>query len=220
MTYLLALIVLNVAAIGFYMHARTRGDLDRVTVFQPAAVIISWSIVAAGLLQPGANVAFSLVVLVGMGIAIVGDFLNLDMEDPEVVFRGLIIAVVAYLTYGVGVTVIDGFHIQDWITGTLLLLFYVVLMRRLWAGLGEMRIPGLIYGLVLPFTFWRAVSTFFGTELSTLQAVFLSLGTLSLYVGDIEFAIHTYRRRLSIMYGPILYAGGQLLIALSTVARW
>ncbi len=132
--------------------------------------------------------------------------------------RGLIIAVVAYLTYGIGVTVIDGFHRQDWVVGTALLVFYVVLMRRLWPTLGEMRIPGLIYGLVLPFTFSRAVSTFFGTELSTLQSVFLSLGTLSLYVGDIEFAIHTYRRRLSIMVGPILYAGGQLLIALSTVA--
>ncbi len=80
-----------------------------------------------------------------------------------------------------------------------------------------MRIPALIYGLVLPFAFWRAVSTFFGTELSTPQSAFLSLGTLSLYVGDIEFAIHTYRRRLPRMFGPILYAGGQFLIALSTL---
>jgi hypothetical protein len=130
MTYLFALVLLNVAAIGFYMHARLRGDLERVIIFQPAAVIISWSIVAAGLLRPGVDAALSLVVLVGMGIAIIGDFLNLDMEDPAVVFRGLIIAVVAYLTYGVGVTVIDGFHPQDWVTGAVLLLFYVVLMRR------------------------------------------------------------------------------------------
>jgi hypothetical protein len=69
----------------------------------------------------------------------------------------------------------------------------------------------------LPFTFWRALSCFFGTELSTLQSVFLSLGTLSLYVGDIEFAVHTYKRRLAVMYGPILYAGGQMSIALSTL---
>jgi uncharacterized membrane protein YhhN len=215
--YLLALVVLNVAAIGFYMHARMKNDLRRVIIFQPASVIVSWLIAASSLVQPDANVAFSLVVLVGMGIAIVGDFLNLDMENPHVVLRGLIIAVVAYLTYGIGVTVVDGFHRQDWIVGAVLLAFYVVLMRRLWPHLGEMRVPGLIYGLVLPFTFSRAVSTFFGAELSTLQSTLFSLGTLSLYVGDIEFAIHTYRRRLSIMYGPILYAGGQLWIALSTV---
>jgi hypothetical protein len=70
---------------------------------------------------------------------------------------------------------------------------------------------------VLPFTFWRASSCFFGSELSTLQAMCLSLGALSLYVGDIEFAIHTYKKRLQVMYGPILYAGGQLLIAVSTL---
>jgi uncharacterized membrane protein YhhN len=217
MTYLLLLVLLNLTAIGFYMNARVRGDLRRVIIFQPAAVILSWLIAAASLLRPDANVTFSVVVLVGMGIAIVGDFLNLDMENPAVVLRGLFIAVVAYSTYGIGVTVIDGFHRQDLIVGAALLVFTVLLMRHLWPDLGEMRVPGLIYGLVLPFAFWRAVSTFFGTELSPLQSLFFSLGTLSLYFGDIEFAIHTYRRRRSILYGPVLYAGGQLAIALSTL---
>jgi uncharacterized membrane protein YhhN len=211
------LILLNLIAIGLYMRARIQGDLRRVILYQPGAVIISWSIAASSLWQQDANLAFTVVVLLGMGIALIGDFLNLDMENPKVVMRGLIIAVVAYLTYGIGVTFISGFHPQDLIVGAPLLIFYVVLMRHLWPGLGEMRIPALIYGLVLPFTFWRALSCFFGSELSTLQAIFLSLGALSLYVGDIEFAIHTYKRRLSAMYGPILYAGGQLLIAVSTL---
>jgi hypothetical protein len=65
--------------------------------------------------------------------------------------------------------------------------------------------------------FWRALSRFFGSELSTLRAIYLSLGTLSLYVGDVEFAVHTRKRRLKRMYGPILYAGGQMLIAVSTL---
>ena len=217
MTYLpLFLIPLNLVAIGLYMHARIRGDLGRVILYQPGSVIISWMIAASSLLQADANVPFTVVVLAGMAIAIVGDFLNLDMERPQVILRGLVIAVAAYLTYGIGVTVISGFHPQDLIVGALLLIFYVALTRHLWPDLGNMRAPGLIYGLVLPFTFWRAVSCFFGTELSTLQSVFLSLGTLSLYVGDVEFAIHAYKRRLQVMYGPILYAGGQMSIALST----
>jgi uncharacterized membrane protein YhhN len=214
---LLILIPLNLVAIGLYMEARIQGDLGRVIIYQPAAVILSWLIAASSLLQQDANVAFTAIVLTGMGIAIIGDFLNLDMENPKVVMRGLVIAVIAYLTYGIGVTVIDGFHTPDLISGVLLLVFYVFFMRSIWPGLGDMRVPGLIYGLVLPFTFWRALSTFAGTELSALQAVFLSLGTLSLYVGDLEFAVHTYKRRVRVMYGPILYAGGQFLIALSTL---
>ena len=218
MSYLLPILIpLNLLAIALYMRARIRSDLGRVRIYQPGAVILSWLIAASSLLQPDANVAFSVVVLLGMGIAIVGDFLNLDMENPDVVLRGLVIAVVAYLTYGIGVTVINGFHPEDLVVGAPLLIFYVVLMRYLWPDLGEMCIPALLYGLVLPFTFWRALSCFFGSELSMLQAVYLSLGTLSLYVGDVEFAVHTYKRRLKRMYGPILYAGGQMLIALSTL---
>jgi len=213
----LILIPLNLIAIGLYMRARIKGDLRKVIVYQPGAVIISWSIAASSLWQQDTNVAFTVVVLVGMGIALLGDFLNLDMENPNVVLRGLVIAVVAYLTYGIGVTVISGFHPQDLIVAGPLLIFYVVFMRHLWPDLGDMRVPALIYGLVLPFTFWRASSCFFGSELSTLQAMYLSLGALSLYVGDIEFAIHTYKKRLQVMYGPILYAGGQLLIAVSTL---
>jgi uncharacterized membrane protein YhhN len=217
-TELVILIPLNLILIGLYMRARMRGDLRQVIFFQPTAVIISWLIAASSLLQPDTNIPFTFVVLTGMGITIIGDFLNLDMENPKVVLRGLVIAVLAYMTYAIGVTVINGFHWQDAVVGGFLLIVYIFLMRYLWSGLGEMRIPGLIYGLVLPFCLSRAVSTFFGTELSTLQSVLLSAGTLSLYVGDIEFAIHTYKTRSPLMFGPIFYAGGQLLIALSTIS--
>jgi uncharacterized membrane protein YhhN len=218
MTVLLwILIPLNLVAIALYMEARIQGDLRKVIVYQPGAVILSWLIAASSLLQQDVNAAFTAVVLAGMGIAIIGDFLNLDMSNPKVVMRGLVIAVIAYLTYGIGVTAIDGFHGADWITGVLLLAFYVFFMRAVWPGLGDMRLPGLFYGLVLPFTFWRALATFFGVELSFLQSLFLSLGTLSLYVGDIEFAVHNYMRPVRVMYGPILYSGGQFLIALSTL---
>jgi uncharacterized membrane protein YhhN len=219
MAYLLSILIpLNLIAIGLYMRARINGDLGRVIIYQPGAVIISWLIAASSLWQQDGNLTFTVVVLVGMGIAIIGDFLNLDKKNPNVVLRGLIIAVVAYLTYGIGVTAISGFHTQDVIVGVPLLICYVALMRHLWPELGEMRVAVLIYGLVLPFTFWRAASTFFGTELSTLQSLFLSLGTLSLYVGDVEFGIHTYKRRLPVIYGPILYSGGQMSIALSTLS--
>ena len=217
MLHLSALVALNLALIALYMRARLRDDKRQVRIYQPAAVITSWLIAALSLLRPDPDVPLTLVVLAGMGIAILGDFLNIEMEDMRVVLRGLVIAVVAYLAYAIGLTALDGFHVQDLIVGAALLAVYALLMRAIWARVERpMRVPVLIYALVLPFTFSRAVSTFFGDRLSTLQSVFVSLGTLSLFVGDIEFAIHTFRRRLPIMLGPILYAGGQLLIALAT----
>jgi len=187
-----------------------------VAVLQPAAVIVSWLLAAASLLGPQPDPPLVVVILLGMGIAIIGDFLNLNMEDMNVVLRGLVIAVIAYMTYAIGLTVLNGFHRQDPAVGAVLLVVYGLIMRNIWPGIDPgMRIPVLIYGLVLPFTFSRAVSTFFGDRFSTMQSVLLSLGTLSLFVGDVEFGIHTFKKPVRLMFGPILYAGGQLLIALS-----
>lgn len=210
------LIPLNIILIGLYMRARMQDDKPKVKIYQPMSVIVSWVIAASALLRPQPDTPFVVVVLVGMGIAIIGDFLNIDMTDMAVVLRGLVIAVIAYMTYAIGLTVLNGFHPQDLTVAALLLAVYAWLMRTIWSGLDPaMRIPVLIYGLVLPFTFSRAISTFFGARFTTLQALFLSLGTGSLFIGDIEFAIHTFKRPLPLMLGPILYAGGQFLIALS-----
>jgi hypothetical protein len=48
-----------------------------------------------------------------MGISIIGDFLNFNLNDMAVMLRGLVIAVIAYFTYAIGLTVLNGFHVQD-----------------------------------------------------------------------------------------------------------
>jgi hypothetical protein len=68
---------------------------------------------------------------------------------------------------------------------------------------------------VLPFIFSQAVFTFFGERFSSGTALFPRFGTFSLFIGDIELAIDAFKKRLPIMWGPFLYAGGQLLIAMS-----
>jgi len=49
------------------------------------------------------------------------------------------------------------------------------------------------------------------------QALLLSLGTVMLYLGDLEFGIHRFRRPRRFKFGPRLYGGGQLLVALGTI---
>ena len=216
MLHLYILIPLNVILIGVYFYARLRDNKRLVKFVQPSAVIVSWIVAATSLFQPNPDIGLTIVVLVGMGIAIIGDFLNIDMSDMAVVLRGLVIAVIAYLTYAIGFTYLSGFHVQDLLVGAVLLIVYAFVMRTIWPGIEKgMRIPVLIYGLVLPFTFSRAVSTFFSERFSAGTALFLSLGTFSLFIGDIEFAIDAFKKRVLFMLGPILYAGGQFLIALA-----
>jgi uncharacterized membrane protein YhhN len=119
------------------------------------------------------------------------------------------------MTYAVGLTVINGFHKQDLYVGAAALVIYACVILYLWPYLGNMKIPGMIYGLVLPFVVTRAISTFFGNKVSRTQAIFLTIGTSMLYIGDIEFALHTYTKSVPLLFGPFLYSGGQLMIALS-----
>ena len=62
----------------------------------------------------------------------------------------------------------------------------------------------------------RCSTTFFGTAFSTTQAALLTTGASMLYVGDLAYGVHRFRKPLRSMLGPILSAGGQLRIALSS----
>jgi hypothetical protein len=89
MVFLFILLPLNLILIGVYFYARQRDNKPLVKIVQPAAVIVSWIIAASRLLQPNPDVPLIGVVLARMGIAIIGDFLNVDMSDMSVVPRGL-----------------------------------------------------------------------------------------------------------------------------------
>jgi len=45
--------------------------------------------------------------------------------------------------------------------------------------------------------------------------VLLSLGTLVLFLGDMEFGVYRFRKPITMYFGPYFYLGGQLLIAVS-----
>jgi len=213
--YHLYLIPFAVAGIAVYMRARMKNDLRTVKFIQPFNTILAMAIAGLCLLTPHGNLGFTLWILAGLGLALVGDFLNIDMTDDRTVMVGLIIFVFAYLVYSAGLTVYNGFHREDIYAGVILALVLAGIMAYVWKGLGPMKLPVLVYSLNQVFMVSRAVSTFFGDTFSVTQAVLLTAGTVMLMAGDIEFAVHTFRKPLKISLGPILYSGGQLLMALS-----
>ena len=208
--------------IGFYVMARAKNDLKRVAVVQPLATILAIVICALSLLTPHAVVGFTAFILAGLVLALIGDFLNVDMTSQKVVIVGLVIFVFAYLVYAVGMAFYNGFHRADLFVAAALLAILCAVMAYLWTGLGPMRIPFVIYGMILCIMVNRAVSTFFGDVFSTTQAVLLTAGTLMIFFGDMLFAITSYKKpspppaAVSLnLAGPAMYAGAQLLIALA-----
>jgi uncharacterized membrane protein YhhN len=160
---------------------------------------------------------FTTWILLGLGLSLAGDVFNINMTRDEILYPALLVFLVAYLVYPIGITVYDGFHREDIAVAALLLLVWVAVVAHLWRDLGaRWRIPATVYTLVMLFMVSRGIGTFFGEVFSTTQAVLLSAGTSMLFVADVECSIHRFKRPFQTIYGPLLYPTGQLAIALST----
>ncbi len=205
----------SVLLISAYMVARNRNDLKRTAIIQPLTTLAALAIVALSLTSPHANPQYNLWIGIGMALCFLADIFNIDMTNDKILYAAIGVFVVAYLEYAVTFTRFNGFQPQDLWVGMVFLLVYVSLMRLYWKQLGNFKIPVLIYGLVMPFMVTRAISTLFGDSFSTLSAALVTAGSLMLFAGDVEYGIHRFYKPIKFSIGPILYAGGQVLIALS-----
>ena len=215
MYYPLIPVPIYLVLIVLYMLARNRNDLKKTTVIQPVLTFLALIIAALSFFSPAADKGYTTWILVGLGLCFLADIFNIDMTNDRILYAAIGVFVIAYLEYALTFTRFNGFHWQDLLVAGVFLLVYVFLMRLYWKGLGNFRIPILVYGLVMPFMVTRAISTLFSSSFSTVSAVLVTLGCTMLFLGDMEYGMHRFRKPLKFFFGPICYAGGQLLIALS-----
>jgi uncharacterized membrane protein YhhN len=197
------------------MIARNRNDLKKTALIQPTLTFLAILIAVLSFFSPAADTSYTIWVMIGLGLCFLADIFNIDMTNDKILYAAIGVFVVAYLEYAITFTHFNGFHWPDFIVGGIFLLIYIFLMKLYWKGLGNFKIPVLIYGLVMPFMVTRAISTLFGTRFSLISAVMVTVGCTLLFLGDVEYGLHRFRKPLKFFFGPICYAGGQLLIALS-----
>ncbi len=215
MYYHLIPVPIHLVLIAIYLVARNRNDLKKTAIIQPVATFVAMVIAALSFFSPHADQGYTIWILVGMGLCFLADIFNIDMTNDKILYAAIGVFVIAYLEYAVTFTRFSGFQKPDLIVAGIFILIYIFLMRLYWNGLGNFKIPILIYGLVMPFMVTRAISTLFGSSFSLASAVLVTAGCTMLFLGDIEYGMHRFRKPLKFFFGPICYAGGQLLIALS-----
>ena len=207
---------ISIVLIVLYLIARNRQDLKRTAIIQPLTTFVSLVVAALSFFAPGVNSKYTIAILIGMGLCFAADIFNIDMNNPKIFLAGIVAFIFAYLEYAIAYTVFNkGFQPVDWIVGVVFLLIYIFLMRLYWKNLGNFRIPVLIYGIFQPFMVTRAISTLFGGQFSLVSALLLTIGSFMLFAGDVEYGVHRFVKPGKFTIGPICYAGGQLLIALS-----
>lgn len=213
--YHLIPVPVSLVLIVFYTLARTKFDMARTRILQP---LMSFTVIIVALLSltgSDVNRGYTLLITSALVVAFVSDIFHIDMRKDNVLIIGIIGFSIAYSIYPVAFTIYNGFHREDIITAIPLLILYGASLRALWKHLGSLRIPAMIYCLVCPVMVHRAVSTFFGSAFTPVQAVMISAGTLMLYLGDLEYAFHRFIKPRKFLFGHICYGLGQLLVALS-----
>jgi uncharacterized membrane protein YhhN len=215
MWYALIPVPLYIGLIVLYMIARNRNDLKRTTLVQPALTFLALIVAGLSFLSPQAQPSYTTWILIGLGLCFLADIFNIDMTNDKILYVAIAVFVVAYLEYAITFTRFNGFQRQDFLVGAVFILIYIGLMRLYWKGLGNFKVPILIYGLVMPFMVTRAISTLFGSAFSTISAILVTAGSTLIFLGDVEYGVHRFRKPVKFFFGPICYAGGQLLIALS-----
>ena len=216
MPYHLIPVPINIILIILYLVARNKKDLKKTAIIQPLCTLTSISVAALSLLSPRSGTSYTIWILVGLGLCFLADIFNIDMNNDRILFAAIGVFIIAYMEYAITWTIINnGFQQEDLIVGIVFILIYILLMGLYWKNLGKYRVPIMIYGLVMPFMVTRAISTLFGDTFSMAAAILVTVGSSMLFLGDIEYGMHRFRKARKFTIGPVCYAGGQLLIALS-----
>lgn len=218
MKYHLILVPVNIILILVYLYARNRESLKITAIIQPLTTFLSILIAASSLLSANLNHQYAIWIMVGLGLCFVADIFNIDMNNDKIFLAGIIVFIFAYLEYAVTYTIFNqGFHRQDILVGIIFILIYLLLMKLYWKNLGTYRVPVMIYGLFMPFMVTRAISTLSGGVFPLTAAILVTAGSLMLFLGDVEYGVHRFYKPGKFTVGPVCYAGGQLLIALSCI---
>jgi hypothetical protein len=216
---ILWIFILPFSAFGIYKYylARKRNDLKLVKIYQPLTTLFSLVCVLLSYMSQFSNFLLTTLIVIGMSLSLIADFLNIDMTDMNVVIRGLSIFLIAYLLYTISVFVISQINLYTLLISIIMIIIFIIIFLNVRKGMSskvEMIAMG-IYGFTITMMSAIGINMLFSSTISLISSLLLCFGMTSLYLGDIEFAISTYWKNLNFDFGPILYAGGQFLIAIS-----
>jgi uncharacterized membrane protein YhhN len=204
-----------VVTVTLLIRAEFRSDRQQVYFWKPLSTVLVIAVALLSFLTPNVSASFTLWVTVGLILSLGGD-VALMFESNRAFLVGLVLFLLAHVVYSIGFTLFNGFHLQDLITGAVLLVIGLAIYLYLKPGLDGMQGPVLFYVLVICFMVNRALSTFFGDTFTTTQAWLLSLGAILFMLSDLVLAVNRFRHPFEAnRFSLYLYYGGQLLIALS-----
>jgi len=201
--------------ISLYKIFRDRNDLKKIAVIQPLITCLSIIICVLSFLTPGFKLQYTLLVLLGLILSVVADFVLVDVKDMKKLIQALILFLLIYISYFTATSLETSFRSTDLYSAAGLLVVVAICMAVLWKGLKGLKLPVLVYVLLLCFFINRAISTFSGSNFSLTQSILVTAAASMFFIGDLELAYSSFKKPIPLYIGPVTYALSQMLMALS-----
>lgn len=159
---------------------------------------------------------YSLLIMLALILSLGGD-IALISDSKKALMIGLVLFLIAHLIYIANLVYFNGFFGKDIYTALIILIISFIVYRYFYPSLNEMKVPVALYVFIISFMVWRAISTYFGTKFSFLQASLLGVGAISFYISDMILAVYKFKKPFwgSRGLNLITYYTAQLLITLS-----
>ena len=205
------LIISALVAISAFLAIRAEyfGPRSKVYLFKPLTVLLI-ILIALQTKNPTPQV-YRIAIIAGLLFSLAGDIFLMLPSDRFVL--GLVSFLIAHLVYIAAFT-IDGAR-PSYLTALPLLLYGGIMLRLLFPHLGRMRVPVLIYMLVILLMVWQAMNRWIDTSLTGSALAFA--GACLFAASDSALALNRFRRTFKSAQFLILttYFAAQWLIALS-----
>lgn len=214
-----ALYVLPVLAITvfFLIRAEFRKTQRQIYVIKPLATLLVIAVALLSFREARVNLTYTAGVLSGLALSFGGDIALMFQTNRKAFMIGLVLFLLAHVAYAVTFTLLLGsLGAIVWLAALVLVALGVGIYLVFRSGLGTMKVPVIVYIVVISLMVNQAVATFNSSALSAGQAWMIAIGAVLFYISDVILAANRFWKpfqynRISLAF----YYAGQFLIALA-----
>ncbi len=211
--YLVPVVLVSVFVL---IHAEFRQTRATIYVIKPFSTLLVIASAVLSLWAPTSNWIFSIVVLIGLLFCLGGDVALMFQHHINAFRIGLVLFLLGHIAYSVVFSMFGIFSLWDVLTVLLLLICALGFYRLIRPNLGSMKLPVILYILIISIMVNRAVGLWVNPEVGRTQGVLVAVGAILFYISDVILAANRFWKpwryhRISLAF----YYAGQMLIALS-----
>ena len=204
LTYILMLLVVVSAFI--HIRAEYRGPQQHIYIFKPLTMVL---ILLIAIMGQAAEPFYKYMIITGLVFSLAGDIFLMLPSDRFV--AGLVAFLIAHLFYSAAFA--SEISALIWWPVIPLVIFGIIIYLILAPALGNLKVPVLIYVVVILIMAWLAWERWIQT--GHMGALLASIGAVLFIISDAILAINRFRWRFTLARASNLttYFAAQLLIA-------